>query len=76
MHTLFQLPDTELASTTRNKTAAVLHHLVFHPGSGLLAWIEHLRRTTGQTLHWLDLPALGKELLRAADAPEEQSGAR
>jgi hypothetical protein len=59
MHTLFQFPDTEFAARTRSKTEAVLHHLLFHPTSGLIAWILHLRRVTGQgNLNWLDLPNL------------------
>jgi len=60
MHTLFQLPDTEFGARTRNKTEAVLHHLLLHPESGLVAWLLHLRRVTGQGgLNWLDLPAVG-----------------
>jgi hypothetical protein len=60
MHTLFQLPDTEFGTRTRNKTEAVLHHLLLHPESGLIAWLLHLRRVTSQsTLHWLDLSAVG-----------------
>lgn len=59
MHTLFQLPDGEFAARMRNKSAAVLHHLVFHPESGLLAWLLHFSAQLGSTVHWLDLPALG-----------------
>ena len=60
MHTLFQLPDTEFAARSRNKTETVLHHLLFHPISGLIAWILHLRRVSGQAeLNWLDLPFIG-----------------
>lgn len=59
MHTLFQLPDTEFAARTRNKSAAVLHHLLFHPESGLVPWMLHLRRVAArERLAWLDLPAL------------------
>jgi hypothetical protein len=61
MHTLFQLPDTEFAARTRNKAEAVLHHLLFHPTSGLVAWLLHLRRVTGRAeLNWLDLPSVGQ----------------
>jgi hypothetical protein len=60
MHTVFQLPDSEFAGRMRNKSAAVLHHLLFHPESGLIAWMLHLRRRAGrEQLAWRDLPALG-----------------
>jgi len=60
MHTLFQLPDTEFASRVRNKAATVLHHLIFHPGSGLLYWLERLRLQLGrERIGWMDLAALG-----------------
>jgi hypothetical protein len=59
MHTVFQLPDTEFAGRMRNKSAAVLHHLLFHPDTGLVAWLLHLRRVSGRDrLAWLDLPDL------------------
>ena len=59
--TTVQLPDTEFGARTRNKTEAVLHHLLLHPESGLIAWLLHLRRTTGRAgLNWLDLPAVGQ----------------
>ena len=62
MHTLFQLPDPEFASRVRNKSAAVLHHLIFHPESGLLVWLERLRIAAGHaTIRWMDLPGLGAE---------------
>jgi dihydrodipicolinate synthase/N-acetylneuraminate lyase len=62
MHTLFQLPDTEFAARTRNKSAAVLHHLLFHPESGLIPWMLHLRRLAGRDrLAWLELPGLARE---------------
>jgi hypothetical protein len=63
MHTLFQLPDREFGATTRNKTAAVLHHLVFHPESGLLAWLLHLGEVHGRPVAWLDLPRVGEQLI-------------
>lgn len=68
VHTLFQLPDTEFAATTRNKTEAVLHHLVLHPRSGLVAWLLHLGQRVGRGVHWRDLPALGKVWPIAAGA--------
>ena len=50
----------EFAGRMRNKSAAVLHHLLFHPDSGLVAWLLHLRRVSGRAcLAWLDLPELG-----------------
>jgi hypothetical protein len=59
MHTLFQLPDTEFAGRMRNKSATVLHHLLFHPESGVVAWLLHLRRVAGrEQLAWRDLPGL------------------
>jgi hypothetical protein len=64
MHTVFQLPDTEFAAATRNKTAAVLHHLLFHPNTGLLACLLHLREVVGAPVHWRDLPCLGRTRLR------------
>lgn len=63
MHTLFQLPDTEFGATTRNKSAAVLHHLVFQPDNGLLAALLHLGQVHGRALHWMDLPAVGRDML-------------
>lgn len=62
MHTLFQLPDTEFAANSLTKPAAALHHLVFHPESGLLAALLRLREVAGRPVDWLDLPALGREL--------------
>ncbi len=62
MHTLFQLPDTEFAARTRNKTEAVLHHLLLHPTGGLVPWILHLRRVTGRPgLQWRDLASVANE---------------
>jgi hypothetical protein len=62
MHTLFQLSDAEFRARTRNKTEAVLHHLLLHPTTGLVPWLLHLRRVTGQAaLNWLDLPEVGPQ---------------
>lgn len=63
LHTLFQLPDSEFAARTRNKSTAALHQLVFHPLNGLLAALLHLSEEEGRPVHWLDLPALGRERL-------------
>jgi hypothetical protein len=66
MHTLFQLPDTAFAARMRNKSAAVLHHLLFHPESGLVPWMLHIRRLAARPrLAWLELPQLAGVL----DAP-------
>lgn len=55
MHTVFQLPDTEFAGRMRNKTEAVLHHLIFHPESGLIAWMDHVAQRLGRkSVSWLD----------------------
>lgn len=62
MHTLFQLHDTAFAAGMRNKSAAVLHHLLLHPQSGLVAWLLHLGVVVNRPVSWLDLPALGREL--------------
>jgi hypothetical protein len=63
MHTLFQLPDTAFAATMRNKSAAVLHQLLLHPETGLVAWLLHLGSMSGRKIDWRDLPAMGPELL-------------
>jgi hypothetical protein len=63
MHTLFQLPDRELGAAMRNKTAAVLHHLLLHPETGCVAWLLHLGAVLGRQVDWLGLPAAGRELL-------------
>jgi hypothetical protein len=63
MHTVFQLPDSEFGAATRNKSAAVLHHLLLHPDSGVVAWLLHLRERYGRPVHWRDLPGLGAEQL-------------
>jgi hypothetical protein len=43
MHTLFQLPDGEFAMRPGSKTEKALHHLLFHPQEGFLAWVLDLR---------------------------------
>jgi hypothetical protein len=47
MHTLFQLPDGEFAMRAGSKTEKALHHLLFHPEDGFLAWILDLRERLG-----------------------------
>jgi len=62
MHTVFQLPESEFSARTRNRSAAVLHHLLFHPETGLLAWLLHLGELRGRRVHWIQLPEIGPEL--------------
>lgn len=54
MHTLFQLPDGEFTMKAGGKTEKALHHLLFHPQEGFLAWILDLSSrfgwTTGSTV--------------------------
>ena len=47
IHTYFQLPDGEYAMSTGPKTARALHQLYFHPESGFIPWLCHLRRERG-----------------------------
>jgi dihydroorotate dehydrogenase len=47
IHTYFQLPDGEYAMGTGPKTARALHQLYFHPESGFIPWLCHLRRERG-----------------------------
>ncbi len=47
MHTLFQLPDGEFSMRTGSKTEKALHHLLFHPSEGFLAWVLDLRERLG-----------------------------
>lgn len=47
MHTLFQWPDPFYSMQTGSKTERALHHLIFHPRTGLLAWLLHWREQHG-----------------------------
>jgi hypothetical protein len=47
MHTVFQLPDSEFMMGSGGKTEKVLHHLLFHPEKGFVAWILDLRERFG-----------------------------
>jgi hypothetical protein len=47
MHTLFQLPDGEFAMKGGNKTERALHHFLFHPLEGFIAWSLDLRQRFG-----------------------------
>lgn len=60
MHTVFQLPNSAFAMNVGSKTEMALHHLLFHPREGFLAWLLDLRRRFGwekelnvqQMAHW------------------------
>ena len=43
MHTLFQLPDSEFSMRLGNKSEKALHHLLFDPQNGFIAWVITLR---------------------------------
>lgn len=47
MHTLFQLPDSAFSLESGSKTQKALHDLLFHPASGFVGWILHLREQFG-----------------------------
>jgi len=47
MHTIFQLPNGAFSMKTGNKTERSLHHLLFHPEEGLIAWLLDLKRRFG-----------------------------
>jgi hypothetical protein len=52
IHTYFQLPSSEYKMKTGSKTARALHELYFHPETGLLAWLLHLRRAFAWPTEW------------------------
>jgi hypothetical protein len=43
MHTLFQLPHSCFAKRNGTRIEKALHHLLFHPESGYIAWKMHFR---------------------------------
>ncbi len=47
MHTLFQLPDAHYGGRVGSKSSRALHHLLFHPASGLIPWMLHVKVRTG-----------------------------
>lgn len=63
MHTLFQLPSEEFAMRRGGKIERVLHHLVFHPETGLIVWMKHVGRRLGiglaSEIRLLDIAAAG-----------------
>ncbi|MDA1017529.1 MAG: hypothetical protein O3A00_24110 [Planctomycetota bacterium] len=44
LHTFFQLPADQYRRTQGTKTAKALHELNFHPQTGLVAWMLHLKQ--------------------------------
>jgi hypothetical protein len=62
LHTAFQLPASEFAARLPNRTASVLHHLLLHPESGLIASLLHLGEAHGRTIHWRECRKIGREL--------------
>jgi len=47
MHTIFQLPNGHFSMQTGSKTEKALHHLLFHPQEGLIAWLLDLKQRFG-----------------------------
>jgi dihydroorotate dehydrogenase len=52
IHTYFQLPDSSYSMRQGNKTERALHELYFHPDTGLIAWLLHLRRVFDWPKGW------------------------
>ena len=63
LHTAFQLPATEFAARLPNRTQSVLHHLLLHPETGLIAALLHLGQVHDRPIHWLDCRKLGRQLV-------------
>lgn len=47
MHTIFQLPNGAFSMKTGSKTEKSLHHLLFHPQEGFIAWLLDLKGRFG-----------------------------
>jgi hypothetical protein len=47
MHTIFQLPNGQFSMQRGSKTEKALHHLLFHPQEGLIAWLLDLKQRFG-----------------------------
>jgi hypothetical protein len=43
LHTFFQLPADQYSRKTGSRTERALHELYFHPQTGFVVWLEHLR---------------------------------
>ncbi|MGH8247409.1 MAG: hypothetical protein ACREUU_13375, partial [Gammaproteobacteria bacterium] len=52
IHTYFQLPDSSYRMRRGNKTERALHELYFHPETGLIAWLLHIRRVLDWPKDW------------------------
>ncbi len=66
LHTFFQLPRQLYRSRAGSRTRAAFHELLFHPAVGLIAAMAWLRSAwlelgSLEPIHFLDLPALGRE---------------
>jgi hypothetical protein len=71
IHTYFQVPRESYLSK-RPRSRAALHELIYNPREGLIAALAHIRRRVlgapeGSLIRFLDLPAIGRDLLR--DSP-------
>lgn len=62
LHTAFQLPASEFAARLPNRTASVIHHMIFHPQNGAIAVLLHLGQVSGRPVHWLDCRNVGREM--------------
>jgi len=67
MHTFFQLPDSEYGMKSGHKTQRGLHELLFHPTTGFVAWIVHMR----QKLDWPESMNI-KQMAEYCAAPENK----
>lgn len=47
LHTFFQLPADQYLMKTGTRTQRALNELYFHPETGFVVWMEHLRQTEG-----------------------------
>ncbi|HYG58759.1 MAG TPA: hypothetical protein VD902_11935, partial [Symbiobacteriaceae bacterium] len=66
MHTFFQLPDLYYGMTTRSsKTQKALFALLFHPLTGMVPWMLHLRELYGLT-SFLDIASFHRTVEGAA----------
>ena len=67
IHTFFQLPADQYSKKSGSRTERALHELYFHPETGFLVWLEHLRgrdefgRAEGKTArHWRAIVGRGE----------------
>jgi hypothetical protein len=69
IHTYFQVPRSCYLSR-KPRSRAALHELIYNPREGLVAALAHIRRRIlgapdGSLIRFLDLPAIGRQLLDA-----------